>query len=157
QDRRPDLLKSGQSVVGAIAEMAAPRPPGEVAPLTEKLLDEAAAALVREADEGHGGPGGGPEVPPSMALEVRLRQHAPSPRPASLRVVERTAERMARGGIYDQLAGGFARYSVDIRWVVPHFEKMLYDNALLLRAYLHLWRELPGAGGAAGPAGGGRL
>jgi uncharacterized protein YyaL (SSP411 family) len=149
-DRRPDLLRSGQSIVDALGAMAAPKPPGAVQPLSWKLLDEAAGALLRDADEEHGGLGGAPKFPPAMALEFLLRQHARTGDPAALRLVEHTAERMARGGIYDQLAGGFARYSVDAAWVVPHFEKMLYDNALLLRAYLHLWRELPAGGDPAG-------
>ncbi|MFD0885038.1 N-acylglucosamine 2-epimerase, partial [Streptosporangium algeriense] len=98
-----------------------------------------------EADhEERGGFGGAPKFPPSMVLEFLLRYGAaaktsPGEEPAVL-MAERTLEAMARGGIYDQLAGGFARYSVDADWVVPHFEKMLYDNALLLRVYTHWWR-----------------
>ena len=90
-------------------------------------------------DAAHGGFGGAPKFPPSMVLEFLLRRHARTG--DGLDLVVGTAEAMARGGMYDQLAGGFARYSVDAGWVVPHFEKMLYDNALLLRVYLHLWRE----------------
>ena len=75
-----------------------------------------------------------------MLLEFLLRHHARTGDGEALRMARGTLEAMARGGIYDQLAGGFARYSVDAAWVVPHFEKMLYDNALLLRVYLHLWR-----------------
>ena len=75
-----------------------------------------------------------------MVLEFLLRAHERNAQPLSLAMVSRTCEAMARGGMYDQLGGGFARYSVDADWVVPHFEKMLYDNALLLRAYLHWWR-----------------
>ena len=75
-----------------------------------------------------------------MVLEFLLRAHARSGDASALRMARGTLEAMARGGIYDQLAGGFARYCVDAGWVVPHFEKMLYDNALLLRVYLHLWR-----------------
>jgi uncharacterized protein YyaL (SSP411 family) len=75
-----------------------------------------------------------------MLLEFLLRHHARTGDHEALRTARGTLEAMARGGIYDQLAGGFARYSVDAEWVVPHFEKMLYDNALLLRVYLHLWR-----------------
>jgi uncharacterized protein YyaL (SSP411 family) len=78
--------------------------------------------------------------PPSMVLELLLRDHARTGSAAALRMVQGTGESMARGGMYDQLAGGFARYSVDDNWVVPHFEKMLYDNALLARVYLHWWR-----------------
>ena len=88
-----------------------------------------------------GGFGGAPKFPPSALLEALLRNHERTGDPASLATVERTATAMARGGIYDQLAGGFARYSVDDAWVVPHFEKMLYDNALLLRAYAHWARR----------------
>ena len=82
-----------------------------------------------------------PKFPPSALLEALLRNHERTGEPAPLATVERTATAMARGGIYDQLAGGFARYSVDASWVVPHFEKMLYDNALLLRAYAHWARR----------------
>jgi uncharacterized protein len=140
RDRRDDLVGSGQSVVKAITTMAAPRPEGAVAEVSADLLDAAAAELARAFDRDNGGFGGAPKFPPSMALEFLLRQHARTSDPESLAMVESTAERMARGGMYDQLAGGFARYSVDARWVVPHFEKMLYDNALLLRVYAHLWR-----------------
>src|SRR5205823_9947575 len=85
--------------------------------------------------------GGAPKFPPSAILEALLRNHERKGSPAALEAVARTGNAMARGGIYDQLAGGFARYSVDNAWVVPHFEKMLYDNALLLRAYAH-WARL---------------
>ena len=92
-----------------------------------------------------GGFGGAPKFPPSMVLEFLLRadaltRAAGEPDDRALPMVAATMQAMARGGMYDQLAGGFARYSVDADWVVPHFEKMLYDNALLLRAYLHWWR-----------------
>jgi uncharacterized protein YyaL (SSP411 family) len=109
--------------------------------LTAAVLDAAAARLVNDFDEANGGFGGAPKFPPSMVVEFLLRQHARTQDAETLRVVETTCERMARGGIYDQLAGGFARYSVDAQWVVPHFEKMLYDNALLARVYAHWWRE----------------
>ena len=87
-----------------------------------------------------GGFGGAPKFPPSMVLEFLLRHHARTGSADALAMARGTAEAMARGGMYDQLGGGFARYSVDANWVVPHFEKMLYDNALLLRLYAHLWR-----------------
>jgi uncharacterized protein len=106
-------------------------------------LEEAVRTLTGEFDPVHGGFGGAPKFPPSMILEFLLRHHERTGSADALRTVEVTAGRMARGGLYDQLAGGFARYSVDDRWVVPHFEKMLYDNALLLRAYAHLAR-VPG-------------
>ena len=85
--------------------------------------------------------GGAPKFPPSMVLEFLLRHHQRTGSAAALRMAEGTCEAMARGGMYDQLGGGFARYSVDAGWVVPHFEKMLYDNALLARVYANLWRR----------------
>ncbi|HEY2505193.1 MAG TPA: thioredoxin domain-containing protein [Streptosporangiaceae bacterium] len=115
--------------------------------------DAAVATLSREFDAAQGGFGGAPKFPPSMVLEFLLR-HAergagqrsePSPEAVSrgqaATMAEVTAEAMARGGMYDQLGGGFARYSVDAGWVIPHFEKMLYDNALLARCYAHWWRR----------------
>ena len=114
-------------------------PAAAVAP---RCSTRAVAALAGDATtSGRGGFGGAPKFPPSMVLEFLLRHHARTGDGASA-ADGRAArcEAMARGGMYDQLAGGFARYSVDAQWVVPHFEKMLYDNALLLRVYLHLWR-----------------
>ena len=112
---------------------------GRRAPGPEEL-HAALRGLIRDYDEKRGGFGGAPKFPPSMVLEFLLRHHARTGAPAALEMARATCEAMARGGLYDQLAGGFARYSVDADWVVPHFEKMLYDNALLLRVYLHLWR-----------------
>ncbi|WP_306186131.1 thioredoxin domain-containing protein [Streptomyces sp. MK5] len=103
-------------------------------------LGQALLALTREYDPQRGGFGGAPKFPPSMVLEFLLRHHARTDSEGALQMARDTCERMARGGIYDQLGGGFARYSVDRDWVVPHFEKMLYDNALLCRVYAHLWR-----------------
>src|SRR5450756_338098 len=103
-------------------------------------LDQVERHRVAGYDEQRGGFGGAPKFPPSMCLEFLLRAHARTGDPVALHMVEGTATAMARGGIYDQLGGGFARYSVDASWVVPHFEKMLYDNALLLRVYVHWWR-----------------
>ncbi|MCX5154780.1 MULTISPECIES: thioredoxin domain-containing protein [unclassified Streptomyces] len=98
-------------------------------------------ALTREYDSTRGGFGGAPKFPPSMVLEFLLRHHARTGAEGALQMAADTCEAMARGGIYDQLGGGFARYAVDREWVVPHFEKMLYDNALLCRVYAHLWRS----------------
>ncbi|MEU0600286.1 thioredoxin domain-containing protein [Streptomyces sp. NPDC006393] len=103
-------------------------------------LGQALLGLTREYDPRRGGFGGAPKFPPSMVLEFLLRHHARTGSEGALQMARDTCERMARGGIYDQLGGGFARYSVDRDWVVPHFEKMLYDNALLCRVYAHLWR-----------------
>ncbi|MFI8087145.1 thioredoxin domain-containing protein [Streptomyces sp. NPDC086080] len=106
----------------------------------EEELARALLGLTREYDPRRGGFGGAPKFPPSMVIEFLLRHHARTGAEGALQMARDTCERMARGGIYDQLGGGFARYSVDRDWVVPHFEKMLYDNALLCRAYAHLWR-----------------
>lgn len=106
----------------------------------EEQLGQALLGLTREYDERRGGFGGAPKFPPSMVIEFLLRHHARTGAEGALQMAADTCERMARGGIYDQLGGGFARYSVDREWVVPHFEKMLYDNALLCRVYAHLWR-----------------
>ncbi|MEV0175169.1 thioredoxin domain-containing protein [Streptomyces sp. NPDC050803] len=112
---------------------------GPDAPGDEELA-QALLGLTREYDPQRGGFGGAPKFPPSMVIEFLLRHHARTGSEGALQMARDTCERMARGGIYDQLGGGFARYSVDREWVVPHFEKMLYDNALLCRVYAHLWR-----------------
>lgn len=106
----------------------------------EQETAQALLGLTREYDEQYGGFGGAPKFPPSMAIEFLLRHYARTGSEGALQMAADTCSAMARGGIYDQLGGGFARYSVDREWVVPHFEKMLYDNALLCRVYAHLWR-----------------
>ncbi|MEU7020312.1 thioredoxin domain-containing protein [Streptomyces sp. NPDC046203] len=103
-------------------------------------LGQALLGLTREYDPRSGGFGGAPKFPPSMVLEFLLRHHARTGAEGALQMASDTCEAMARGGIYDQLGGGFARYAVGRDWTVPHFEKMLYDNALLCRVYAHLWR-----------------
>jgi uncharacterized protein YyaL (SSP411 family) len=137
---REKVREAGQRVVAALAEAGAPVSPGAAA-LTSADLDSAVDVLIGQFDGEHAGFGRAPKFPPSMVLEFLLRAHERAGTPATLAMAERTLEAMARGGMYDQLGGGFARYSVDRAWVVPHFEKMLYDNALLLRAYLHWWRR----------------
>ncbi|MFJ3900737.1 thioredoxin domain-containing protein [Streptomyces sp. NPDC090025] len=112
---------------------------GDGVPGDEELA-QALLGLTREYDVKDGGFGGAPKFPPSMVLEFLLRHHARTGSEGALQMAADTCEAMARGGIYDQLGGGFARYAVDRSWVVPHFEKMLYDNALLCRVYAHLWR-----------------
>ncbi|MDP6549766.1 MAG: thioredoxin domain-containing protein [Dehalococcoidia bacterium] len=109
-------------------------------PLTEDVLHEAYSNLAEGFDSENGGLGAAPKFPQSMSLEFLLRYHHHGYHGASgpdLDMVELTLEKMAQGGIYDQIGGGFHRYSTDGRWLVPHFEKMLYDNALLARLYLH--------------------
>ncbi len=138
RDQRSAVLQQGAAVVEAIGGAQAVG--GPAAPLTADLLDAAADRLGAEYDETNGGFGGAPKFPPHLSLLFLLRQYQRTGDQRSLEIVRHTAEAMARGGLYDQLAGGFARYCVDGQWVVPHFEKMLYDNALLLRVYTHLWR-----------------
>jgi uncharacterized protein YyaL (SSP411 family) len=134
ENRRDDVLASGAT----IAEHLRARGDLPTAPVDASLLDAAVDKLAAQFDDEAGGFGAAPKFPPSMVLEFLLRQHARSGDARSLAMATRTCEAMARGGIYDQLAGGFARYGVDRFWRVPHFEKMLYDNAQLLRIYTHL-------------------
>jgi uncharacterized protein YyaL (SSP411 family) len=136
--RREELEHSGAGIATRLREMTGPP---AAAPIGTDTLDAAVTTLRRDHDEARGGFGGAPKFPPSMVLEFLLRHHARTGSADALAMARGTAEAMARGGMYDQLAGGFARYSVDAAWVVPHFEKMLYDNALLARFYAHLWRS----------------
>ena len=138
-ERRGEIEAAGADVVQQLAGRSSTASP-VAGGLTTVQLDAAAALLGDEHDDEWGGFGGAPKFPPSMALEFLLRHHARTGDARSMECVALTCERMARGGVYDQLAGGFARYSVDAHWVVPHFEKMLYDNALLARVYAHWWR-----------------
>lgn len=107
--------------------------------LTTGVLDRAAERMTRGYDETHGGFGRAPKFPMSVNLDFLLRSYKRTGAPDYLRIVEHTARRMAQGGMYDQLGGGFHRYSTDTAWLAPHFEKMLYDNALLARFYLHVY------------------
>lgn len=108
--------------------------------INRALLDAASEKLSRNFDRSHGGFGGAPKFPQPMNLEYLLRSYARTGDKNLLEVVTFTLQKMARGGIYDQVGGGFHRYSVDTIWLVPHFEKMLYDNAQLSRVYLHAWQ-----------------
>ena len=135
ENRREEVLQSAESVRDYLqATTGAAMPKAETA--GESLLDTAAAALLSQHDARFGGFGGAPKFPQPMNLEVLLRHHRRTGDRGALAAVETTLRRMADGGIYDHLGGGFARYSVDAYWLVPHFEKMLYDNALLARIYL---------------------
>ncbi|HZC90898.1 MAG TPA: thioredoxin domain-containing protein [Mycobacterium sp.] len=140
RDRRDEVEQTSDHIAGELRSMASGLPGGgpEVEPT---LCDHAVAAALRDEDTARGGFGGAPKFPPSALLEALLRHWERTGSPQALAAVRRTGTAMARGGMYDQLAGGFARYSVDNAWVVPHFEKMLYDNALLLRAYAHWARR----------------
>jgi len=132
--RRDEVEQASDQIADELRKMSAALPAGTAAP-TAELCDHAVAGVLRDEDTARGGFGRAPKFPPSALLEALLRHHERTG--TGLDAVERTCVAMARGGIYDQLAGGFARYSVDESWVVPHFEKMLYDNALLLRVYAH--------------------
>ncbi|TYB46540.1 thioredoxin domain-containing protein [Actinomadura chibensis] len=137
-EQRDEVVGQGQQVVAALTSrgtgLAGAGAPGE------QSLAQSVQVLAASYDAARGGFGGAPKFPPSMALEFLLRHHARTGDDDALAMAGHTLEAMARGGIYDQLGGGFARYSVDAGWVVPHFEKMLYDNALLARVYAHWWR-----------------
>jgi uncharacterized protein len=113
---------------------------GQEAELTRDLLDTAMSSVLGIADRTYGGFGAAPKFPQPMTLEFLLRSHVRTGEQDTLHVAELTLKRMANGGMYDQVGGGFARYSVDMFWLVPHFEKMLYDNAQLSRVYLHAWQ-----------------
>ena len=131
QQRREEIREQGTRFVQSLGATARLEPSAE--PLRDELLTEAVSALRETFDAAHGGWGGAPKFPQSSTIELLLTR---GEREMSLR----TLRAMASGGIYDQVGGGFARYAVDATWTVPHFEKMLYDNALLARAYLHGWQ-----------------
>ncbi len=139
ENRRDEVLQSAESVREYLqASTTTSMPPAEAEGTT--ILDNAASSLLSQLDRRFGGFGSAPKFPQTMNLEVLLRHHHRTSDRAALDAVELTARRMAEGGIYDQLGGGFARYSVDAFWLVPHFEKMLYDNALLSRLYLEAYQ-----------------
>jgi len=132
ESRRGEIEERAPQMRARLAAIAAIEP---AAPPEAALLEEAVARLRESADMARGGFGGAPKFPPAAALELLLAR-------GKREIVERTLDAMLAGGIYDQIGGGFARYSVDAAWLVPHFEKMLYDNAQLARAYLHGWQAL---------------
>ncbi|MEU4743720.1 thioredoxin domain-containing protein, partial [Actinosynnema sp. NPDC023658] len=128
-----------RSAAGIVSQLAfKPLPQSTV---DDEVLSGAVVSLLGHFDRANAGFGGAPKFPPSMVLEFLLRHHERTGSVEALSMARATCDAMADGGLYDQLAGGFARYSVDAAWVVPHFEKMLYDNALLLRTYTHLSRR----------------
>jgi uncharacterized protein YyaL (SSP411 family) len=131
--QRQEIAQASERIKGGLAAAAQIDPSD--APLDPGMLDAAVASLAERADRRFGGFGGAPKFPPASAVEFLLAR-------GESEISAEALDAMARGGINDQLAGGFARYSVDARWLVPHFEKMLYDNALLARAYLHGFQAL---------------
>jgi len=144
EDRNSVTDQAGRIAAALAQQAGGPWPGGGGAGDLAGVCDQAVLALARDYDAERGGFGGAPKFPPSMVCEFLLRHSERPGAPGGARALDMatgTMAAMARGGIYDQLGGGFARYSVDADWVVPHFEKMLYDNALLARAYAHLWRR----------------
>ena len=136
--RKSDVLQSGKQLVARLRQAYTPDPGLE--PLTESILNTAFESALTQFDDRSGGFGLQPKFPQPATLEFILRFHARSGVPLALEMVEFTLEKMAAGGIHDQVGGGFHRYSTDAFWLVPHFEKMLYDNALLTRLYTHAYQ-----------------
>jgi len=138
RDRRDEVAEQGRLLAAHLQEQL------DVAPgraeVERRQLDAAAVRIGESFDPKHGGFGGAPKFPAPMTIEFLLRTWRRGRDPEMLRSVTVTLERMAAGGIHDQIGGGFARYSTDARWLVPHFEKMLYDNAQLAHAYLEAFR-----------------
>jgi uncharacterized protein YyaL (SSP411 family) len=132
--QRDEIENNAESMLGELKRLDRIAP--QEGELSFEIADQAANLLLRTLDPVHGGFGNKPKFPPSMTLSFLLRQHHRTKDQSALNAVELTLEKMARSGMYDQLGGGFHRYSVDEKWLVPHFEKMLYDNALLSRVYL---------------------
>jgi uncharacterized protein len=136
QNRRNDVVRSGTQLREQLQQAIVRMAPVARGALDQRLLDTAGAGLVAQHEPVFGGFGGAPKFPQPMALEFLLRYAQRTGDDRARAVAEHTLEHMARGGIYDQLGGGFHRYSTDDEWLVPHFEKMLYDNAQLARVYL---------------------
>jgi len=136
---QPDQVAStATAMLGELRRVGIAEQSREV--LTTDVLDGALRRISANYDRTNGGFGGAPKFPPAMNLEFLLHSHHRTGSTEALEMVEHTARKMSEGGMYDQLGGGFHRYSVDAKWLVPHFEKMLYDNALLSRLYLHLYQ-----------------
>ncbi|NUT46221.1 MAG: thioredoxin domain-containing protein, partial [Saccharothrix sp.] len=136
REQRDEVRESAAGIVAQLTFKPLPR-----STVDEEVTAGAVVSLLGHFDRANAGFGGAPKFPPSMVLEFLVRHHERTGSVEALSMARATCDAMADGGLYDQLAGGFARYSVDAAWVVPHFEKMLYDNALLLRAYTHLSRR----------------
>jgi uncharacterized protein YyaL (SSP411 family) len=146
--RRDEVEKNAQELAAAISAEIAPS--RGTSAIDASILDNAAHLLRNAHDPVNGGFGSAPKFPQAMALDFMLRSHRRTGDPTQLAVVETSLLAMAHGGIWDHLGGGFARYSTDATWLVPHFEKMLYDQALLAQVYLHAFQVTGGAGYRAG-------
>ena len=138
QERRDDVLRSANDILGEIRRIGIPGRSEDVFGHDE--LEVAYQSFVRSFDRVNGGFGGAPKFPAPMTLEFLLRYYHRTGETEALRIVKFSCDKMAHGGIYDQLGGGFHRYTVDTNWLTPHFEKMLYDNAQLIKIYLHLFQ-----------------
>ena len=136
--KRGDVARTTSQLVQRMRQLSAGM--AGLEPLTVEVLQSAKRAVAGQFDGRHGGVGLQPKFPQPMTYEFLLRHHARTQDPESLEMVDLTLTRMAEGGMYDQIGGGFHRYSTDTYWLVPHFEKMLYDNALLARLYLHAYQ-----------------
>jgi len=135
---RDNVLSSADEVYGQLQKLSGVG--FEAEPLDADSFTDALRGLGRAFDATWGGFGDAPKFPPPMTIEFLLRESLRTGNEQALEMAELTLRKMAEGGMYDQIGGGFARYSVDNRWLVPHFEKMLYDNAQLARVYLHAWQ-----------------
>jgi uncharacterized protein len=136
---QPDqVANTATAMLGELRRVGLAEPSRET--LNLELLDASYRRIVANYDRVNGGFGGAPKFPPAMTLDFLLHTFHRTGAKEAREIVEHTARKMAAGGMYDQLGGGFHRYSVDAKWLVPHFEKMLYDNALLSRFYLHLYQ-----------------
>lgn len=135
RERPEDVQQTAASVLSELKRSATGQESTEL--LTTALLDTAYRGMIKNYDSTNGGFGGAPKFPPAMSLEFLLHTFYRTGNQQAMEIVAHTCRKMAEGGIYDQLGGGFHRYATDARWLVPHFEKMLYDNALLARLYLH--------------------
>ena len=138
QEQQDEIRETGASLVQELHRLN--QTGGSDHPIELEMLNAAYIGIVRNYDTVNGGFGGAPKFPPAMTLEFLLRTYARTGNQDALDMVSHTCRKMAHGGMYDQLGGGFHRYSTDSRWLVPHFEKMLYDNALLSRLYLHYFQ-----------------
>ena len=138
RERPDEISQTAESVLAELKRATALVESNEV--LTTVLLDAAYRGIIKNYDSTNGGFGGAPKFPPAITLEFLLHAFYRTGDPQALEIVQHTCRKMADGGIYDHLGGGFHRYSTDARWLVPHFEKMLYDNALLSRLYLHYYQ-----------------
>src|SRR5688572_11432508 len=136
--KRAELVESGDQVAAHLQKMSEAEEPGEVK--VDAVLEKGHFQMEKSFEPRFGGFSQQPKFPHSTTIQYLLRHHARTGNKDSLQMAEKSLTEMARGGIYDQLGGGFARYSTDTMWIVPHFEKMLYDNALLAVAYLEAWQ-----------------